>query len=77
MSNPINQYPFEGHAPVVTRLPLRRWAANEIAAYRKRKAERDAPEVPVLVVPPVQTDEERGEGDSTNSRLHRILRGKQ
>ena len=26
------------------------------------------------LTPPVQTDEERGQGDSTNARLHRLLR---
>jgi hypothetical protein len=35
----------------------------------------DSGEVPVLITPPIQNDRERGEGDSTNSRLHRLTRG--
>jgi len=39
------------------------------------KKRREPDEVRVLVTPPVQTDQERGEGDSINARLHRILHG--
>lgn len=61
-----NQYPFE---PLPRRLIFSgRWKRP----VRQIKQDKD---VPVLTVPPVQTDDERGEGDSVNSRLHRLMKG--
>lgn len=61
-----NQYPF---GPLPRKLIL---AGRYGKPTRQIKQDKD---IPVLVTPVLQNDEERGEGDSTNSRLHRLLGG--
>ena len=57
--------------PTVVRFPLKAWARNAVAAYRARQV--PEPETRVLVTPPVQSPDERGQGDSTNARMHRRI----
>ena len=66
-----SDYPMGTNRVPVRQTVLRgRWSG-----YRRRRQRAEAVEVPVLITPPVQTDEERGQGDSTNARLHKLLRG--
>jgi hypothetical protein len=64
-----SQYPFNPRVPTRT-VVLR-------GKYRKPRRTNTAPPTGEMlrqeVTPPIQTDEERGQGDSTNARLHRIL----
>ena len=75
-NEPVSQYPLGNSRLPVRRVVLRgRWGGRR-AKDAPEPAVAPAIEVPVLVVPPVQNDEERGMGDSTNARLHRILHAK-
>ena len=71
---PINSYPFNGEQPV-RRCVLRGRYKGEPRPINAGERPGEPAEVPVLRVPPCQTDEERGEGDSVNSRLHRLIGG--
>jgi|SRR6185503_850962 len=65
----INQYPFDSH------VPLRRVVLRGV--YRQPKRIATAPLTGEVLMrelnPPLLSDEERGQGDSVNARLHRIL----
>jgi hypothetical protein len=62
-----------GYPMSTDRVPTRKLViAGRYKKLKQIQAERN---VPVLVVPPVQTDEERGQGDSINAKMHRILNG--
>lgn len=77
MNNP-SQYPFDPRVPrrvivaetgTVAEVKAKLEQLAETAAKKRR-------DVPVLTVPPVQTPEERGQGNSTNARLHRLIGAK-
>lgn len=64
----------------------RRWARAEIAAVRARRIDNgetgavpkhrlEVNSEPLRPCPVIMTDEERGQGDSTNAKMHKLLRG--
>ena len=68
----ISQYPFDSRVPrklVIAGKYKRKLTQLKEQADRKRGGTMRE------LTPPLQSDEERGQGDSTNARLHRIIRG--
>ena len=77
----VSNYPFNGEAP--KRTVVLRGTYNVLSKYKGKPRPINAgerpgepAEVPVLTVKPCQTDAERGEGDSTNSRMYRLCGSK-
>jgi hypothetical protein len=66
-----SNYPFDSRVPTRT-VVLR-------GKYRRPKRTNTAPPTGEVLMreltPPLMTDDERGQGDSVNARLHRILKG--
>jgi len=70
-----NNYPFNQERPV-RRLIIAGKYGHPSRQINAGERPGEPAEVPVLTVKPCQTDQERGEGDSTNSRMHRLCGSK-
>lgn len=66
---------FDGELQPLTTRQIARLLVDEHHRKRQPQAKPQQGEIPVLRTPVLQSDAERGEGDSINSRLHRLIRG--
>lgn len=70
---PVSNYPFDNRVP--RRLIIAGRYGHPSRQINAGERPGEPTEVPVLRTPAIQSDSERGEGDSTNSRMHRIIGG--